>query len=455
MGKSNSIFSCTNCGAQYSKWVGQCSECSEWGTVEEEVVLDTKSVSSVRSSDIKKPRKVADITKEPLHRISTGLVEFDRVLGKSYGDDKAGFVPGQVMLLSGEPGIGKSTILLQLVFKTVSQGKKCLYVSGEESEGQIALRVERLLHHDSNAGSIIDDIEILHQTLIEGVLEIIDSSSPPDLIIIDSIQTMVSDDSKSIAGSVSQVKTVVDKLVRYAKTYNVAMVVVGHITKSGSIAGPKLLEHMVDTVLQLEGDDQSDIRMMRSLKNRFGPTNEVGLFRMMQSGLEDLSDPSELFAGGGKKDVVGVCRSIVIEGQRPMIVEVQALTSQTPFSLPKRVAEGVPVARIQRIAAILSKYARVNFSEQDIYIKIAGNIKVQDPAIDLAIALALISTVKNKKVVTTSVAIGELHLTGGVAAVPRLEDRIQEAKRLGYKTVASSKNLYAISDLLKSAVFAS
>ncbi len=425
MTKEIKIFSCTNCGSQYQKWLGQCPNCGEWGTVVEEITMVDTKIKDVKY-EIK---KLGEIEKQEIRRISSGFEEFDRVLGQSIDAKTTGFLKGQVLLLSGEPGVGKSTILLQLVANMQKAGLNSLYITSEESESQIASRAERILDKE-----ILSGIQVLSAFNIDSVIRFIENRKI-DFLVLDSIQTVYSETSTSFPGSVSQVKQCAGKLITFAKQNGVTLVIVGHINKEGMIAGPKILEHLVDTVFQLEGDEKTGIRFLRSLKNRFGPTMEVGMFTIEDVGMKDLSDPSLYLVTERSRDLVGVCKSVIVEGVRPVLIEVQALTNQTSFSLPRRVSEGFSNSRLQRILAILSKYLKISFFEMDVFVKIAGGIRVMDPAIDLAIALALVSSAQNRKINPNLIAFGELDLTGHISRITRKKDRIKEAQRLGYREI--------------------
>lgn len=444
MGKASSKFVCQNCGYESRKWLGQCSECNSWGSMLEESDMEVVS-GKVDMQSVLEIKTMKSISSSTVQRFSSGIVEFDRVLGKS--GQSEGFVEGQVILLSGEPGIGKSTLLLQVLFNNVLHGMDTIYISAEESEGQISLRADRLISNNKKLDKEkLSNLRVASAFNVEGIIEAV-RKEKPKCLIIDSIQTIFSVDSRSIPGSVSQVKICANKLVNYAKSENVILIIVGHITKDGVIAGPKLLEHLVDTVLQLEGDEKTGVRIIRSLKNRFGQTNEVGLFEMSSGGLMDLSNPTQFLVSEGS--MIGVCRSVAIEGSRPVIIEVQSLLNNTPFSLPKRVSEGIPVARMQRIAAILSRYSKLQFADKDIYIKISGNLKVDDPGIDLAIALSLYSSYKNKGLSPSCIAFGELNLTGRIGKVIRNDDRSRESKRHGFTSIISGETLQSVDELGK------
>ncbi|MBD3362409.1 DNA repair protein RadA [Candidatus Dojkabacteria bacterium] len=445
MSKPKNVFVCTNCGGEFSRWLGRCPDCNEWGTLSEEEKVETSS--SNRQYKKIKPLDLSKVKKQELERISSKFGEFDRVLGGSTFDKTTGFTPGQVILLSGEPGVGKSTLLLQLLLKLGEENIKSLYVSAEESLAQVAQRAYRI--KSGQEFKLEDyDVKVLNGYEVEGIISAVRKVGPK-ILVVDSIQTIFSNDSNSLPGSVSQVKLCSSKLVNFAKSEKIVLILVGHINKEGMIAGPKVLEHMVDSIFRIEGDEKTNIKILRSLKNRFGPTNEIGLFKMTSQGLKDLKDPSKMFKFEKDEKLVGVCKSIVVEGQRPLVVEVQALTNKTPYSLPKRVAEGIPLARLQRIGAIISKYTAINFMDKDIYIKIAGGLKVDDPAMDLAVALSMISSLKKKSLSFDLISLGELNLTGSISDVPRFAERAKEAKRLGYKTIISSKNYKKVSELVK------
>ncbi|KXK26711.1 MAG: hypothetical protein TR69_WS6001000725 [candidate division WS6 bacterium OLB20] len=366
----------------------------------------------------------------------TGMEELDRVLG-------GGVVPAEVMLVSGDPGIGKSTLLLQLTAAMAEAGKTSVYVSAEESAGQVGMRAKRILKGKA------DNLHIVSAFEINAILQKL-SELKPDLVVMDSIQTLYSHDSSSLPGSVAQIRMVASKLVTYAKQQGVATVIVGHITKQGTVAGPKLLEHLVDAVLQMEGDEKRGFRLLRSLKNRFGSTQEVGIFEMTEAGMVDVPDPSKYFIEDGTKPRTGVCPGVIMEGNRALVVEVQALLVNTPYSLPKRVAEGISKSRLELLSAIVSKYAKVDLGSKDIYVNIAGGIRIKDPAIDLAVIMAILSSLKSKAVPKSTVAFGEVALTGEVRKAVRDEQRRNEVTRLGYAPFpkTAGKQLY-VSDLVK------
>jgi DNA repair protein RadA/Sms len=438
MKSKSTIYLCSNCGEEFPKWFGQCPNCSAWGSLEEGVSIPVNPRSTKPQSSI---QKIQDIELGQFERISSGLVEFDRVLGHTKTD---GFVDSEVILLSGDPGIGKSTVLLQVLYNIHKKGLKSLYVSAEESVGQVSMRAKRLF------GDIDDsykELSLLSESNIENIISVLEKEKI-QFVVLDSIQTVYSSDSKTIPGGIAQIKLSASRIINYAKENGIIIIIVGHINKDGVVAGPKVLEHLVDAVFQLEGDERTGIRTLRSLKNRFGPTMEVGMFIMSEKGLEDLSDPSKLFENSLDEDLVGVCKSVVIEGVRPIVVEVQSLTANTPFAMPKRVSEGFSNARLQRILAIISKYAKLDYSSMDVYCKVSSGLRIEDPALDLAIAVSLISSLKNIKISKNLVASGELGLTGNVMPVLRLKDRESESARLGRETFLSSKNVGKVTDIL-------
>jgi len=416
--------------------MGQCQSCGEWSTLVEEQVESSTGVKQVKATKI---FTVKNIEKNKRGRISTGFTEFDRVLG---GDTKeVGIVEGSVVLISGDPGIGKSTLLLQTCANVYSKLQNILYISAEESVEQVALRAERIIR-DTNA---MDKINLVYSSSVEEIIATIEKFKS-DFVIIDSIQTIETDSVKGFAGGLAQVKNSAIKLANFAKSNNVTMFIIGHITKEGNIAGPKLLEHLVDTVIQIEGEKNTDLRIVRGLKNRFGATNEVGILKMEVAGLSDVSNPSDYFLT--KKSLPGICKSAILEGNRMLVVEVQSLVSTTVYPLPKRVAEGVSISRLQLICAIIQKYLRINLSDKDVYLNIAGGLKVSDRALDLAIAISIVSSIKNKAVDPDIVAMGEIALTGFIGRVTSEEHRKNEIKRLGFRFLTSSSKLNHVSGII-------
>ncbi|MBN1916183.1 DNA repair protein RadA [Candidatus Dojkabacteria bacterium] len=424
MSKSSNIFVCSNCAYESPKWAGQCPNCNEWGTLIESI--KQQNTSSKAISQKVEIRNLSDIKSLETKRISTGFSEFDRVLGGVEGSQ--GFVTGEVILVSGEPGIGKSTLLLQIISNLSEKGKNVMYVSAEESAEQIFVRAKRLL------GKKIEKTKIpmMNSSDIDSILDTLEKEKPK-FVVIDSIQTVFTNEIRSLPGGTSQVKECASRITTFAKRNNVTVIIVGHVTKEGIVAGPKLLEHLVDCVINLEGETNSGYRILRTGKNRFGSTNEVGVFEMTDKGLADVENISKLFIGEHVNGAVGVCTSAIIEGNRILLVEVQALTNTTPFALPKRVSEGISNSKLQLLCAILSRHAGINIIDKDVYVNIAGGLKVKEPAIDMAICLAIASSAKNKSLKSDSIAFGEVSLTGDIRAVSRMGDREREAKRLGYK----------------------
>ncbi|PKL72324.1 DNA repair protein RadA [Candidatus Kuenenbacteria bacterium HGW-Kuenenbacteria-1] len=436
--KIETIYVCSKCEAQFSKWVGRCNECGTWGSVEvQNSKLKIKSLNS--EMPIGKVVDFEKIEKKEMIRIKTGIEEFDRVLG-------GGIVPGSLILLGGEPGIGKSTLVLQLVDKIGNQKlKTCnefvesienqklkienciLYVSGEESAEQIKLRMDRL---DIQSKAL----QFLGETDIEIICATIEKHKP-QIVIIDSIQTMSFSELPSEAGSINQVRVCTVKLLEVAKKNNISIFIVGHVTKEGVVAGPKTLEHLVDTVLYLEGDQFHLFRLLRTAKNRFGSTNEVGVFEMKEKGLIEVQNPSKEFLSQRTKAETGSIVTSTMEGSRAFLIEVQALVSKTVFGYPQRRASGFDLNRLQLLATVLTRRCKCNLGNQDVYLNIAGGIKIEEPAIDLAVCLAIVSAFKNKPIDSNLVAFGEVGLGGEIRNVGQIDKRIIEAKKLGFKKI--------------------
>lgn len=410
------VYFCQNCGYESSKWLGQCPACKEWNTFVEETVeksqeKDTRAASSIT------PVPLSEISATPGDRFTTHSSEFDRVLG-------GGIVPGSLVLIGGDPGIGKSTLLLQLCRDLSFDQKQILYISGEESLQQIKLRAERM-------GKFSDSLRLLSETnlsIIKGVIE----REKPEIVIIDSIQTMYSEEVGSAPGSVSQVRESTNVLMQIAKGLNITVFVVGHVTKEGTVAGPRVLEHMVDTVLYLEGDRYASYRILRGVKNRFGSTNEIGVFEMRSDGLREVKNPSEFMLSGKPKGASGSVVACAMEGTRPILIEIQTLVTKTNFGMPRRAAVGTDLNRLNLIIAVLEKRLEIPLGEYDAYVNIAGGMKVSEPAIDLAIVMALVSSFKNKPVDDSIVAFGEVGLSGEIRATSSAEQRIREANKLGF-----------------------
>ena len=435
-GKVKSVYVCSACGYEYSKWFGQCPNCKEWSTLEEEVrtaASAQKSSSAVLSANRSRVYALNEITADTEHRFDTGLNELNRVLG-------GGLVKGSMVLLSGDPGIGKSTLLLQIC-EHLGKTLKILYVSGEESAHQIKLRATRL-----NVKS--ENLSILCETDAQYICEVI-ASEKPDIVMIDSIQTMNIAELSSSTGSITQVRETTNILMRTAKTLNIPMIIVGHVNKDGNIAGPKVLEHIVDAVLYIEGDRNFSYRILRAVKNRFGSTNEIGMFEMLDIGLTEVSNPSMMLISGKPKNTSGSCIACVMEGTRPIMAEVQSLVTPTGFGTPRRMATGIDYNRMAMLIAVLEKRAGYFIGNMDCYINIIGGLKIDEPAADLSVALAIVSSLKDYAVPEDLLAFGEIGLGGEIRAVNSCEQRIREAAKLGFrKCVIPKYNLQKIRNKL-------
>ncbi len=417
MAKSKtSIFFCKECGNETSKWSGQCPACKAWNTLVEEPVTKMVKTSSAMGM-FREPVKLEEIVLENESRMETGFGELDRVLG-------GGIVPGSLVLVGGDPGIGKSTLLLQVCRNLAIGQKKVLYISGEESLGQIKMRAERI-------GKVEGELKFLCETNL-GLIDRVIESEKPDVVVIDSIQTMVNEDVTSAAGSVSQVRESTNVLMHIAKGRGIAIFIVGHVTKEGQVAGPRVLEHMVDTVLYFEGERSASYRILRGVKNRFGSTNEIGVFEMLSQGLGEVINPSEYLLSGRPEGASGAAVACLMEGTRPILLEVQALVTETAFGLPRRTAVGTDVNRVNLLMAVIEKRCRIMMNRYDAYINIAGGLRVGEPALDLAIVLALISSVKDRALDDSMVVFGEVGLAGEVRSVAMAEYRVREAEKLGF-----------------------
>lgn len=425
MAKVKTSFFCQNCGSQFSKWQGQCTACKKWNTIVEEVIQapeksDWKSPTSTVKK-VSKPLKINEIDASKEARYSTQDEEFNRVLG-------GGLVPGSLTLLGGEPGIGKSTLLLQIALKLPF---KTLYVSGEESQKQIKMRAERINPKSENC-------YVLTETKTQNIFKQIEALEP-DIVVIDSIQTLHSDYIESSSGSISQIKECATELIKFAKETATPVVLIGHITKDGSIAGPKILEHMVDTVLQFEGDRNHVFRILRANKNRFGSTNELGIYEMQSSGLREVSNPSEILISKKDEELSGHAIAATLEGLRPLMIEVQALVSSAVYGTPQRSATGFNAKRLNMLLAVLEKRAGFRLGAKDVFLNITGGITVDDPAIDLAVVAAILSSNEDIALQKDFCFAAEVGLSGEIRPVQRVEQRILEAEKLGFSTIFVSK----------------
>lgn len=417
--KSKTIYVCQNCGAKETKWVGRCPTCGEWNSFEEEMEVKAKGRNNIFTSESAlKALRLSEVKVNADERIDTGDDELNRVLG-------GGIVPGSMILLGGEPGIGKSTLVLQ--FALHNKCGKILYVSGEESIAQIKMRAQRL-----NVDN--DECLFLSGNSLEIVLEH-SRKIQPNLLIIDSIQTLATENIDAIPGSLSQIRECTNSLLRYSKENTISTILIGHITKDGQLAGPKILEHMVDTVLHFEGDQQYMYRILRSLKNRFGSTSEIGIYEMLQSGLRQVSNPSELLLSNYSQDLSGIAVSATIEGVRPILLEVQALVSTAAYGVPQRSATGFDSRRLNMLLAVLEKRVGFRLATKDVFLNIAGGIRVSDPALDLAVVMAVLSSNIDTTLPHDAVFAGEVGLSGEIRAISRIEQRISEAEKLGFQQI--------------------
>ena len=412
-----SVFFCQNCGHEESKWLGQCPACKEWNTFVEEKITSVQTIN-LREKKETQVVPLASVVIDDDERMKTGIEEFDRVLG-------GGIVQGSLVLVGGDPGIGKSTLLLQVCQKLAAENKKVLYVSGEESLKQIKLRANRM-------GAFADNIYLLCETNL-GIIHRVIEQQKADMVVIDSIQTMYNEEVGSAPGSVSQVRESTNVLMQLAKGMNVSVFIVGHVTKEGTVAGPRVLEHMVDTVLYFEGDRHVSYRILRGVKNRFGSTNEIGVFEMRRQGLVEVENPSEFMLSGKPEHASGSVVTCAMEGTRPMLMEIQALICRSNFGMPRRTAAGLDYNRINLLMAVLEKRVGFPLSSYDAYVNLAGGIKMNEPAVDLGIVMAIASSYKNQSVSEEMVVFGEVGLSGEVRAVSMPEQRVTEARKLGFK----------------------
>jgi DNA repair protein RadA/Sms len=423
MGKRKTKFVCQTCGYETPKWMGKCPGCMQWNTMVEELE-EAISNKLVRPVNAGAPIPLSQIKQDSETRIDTQIQELNRVLG-------GGLVEGSFVLVGGDPGIGKSTLLIQLAHRLAQQGKLVLYVSGEESVRQIQLRAQRLKIEN-------DRIMLLAETDLEKIDQIVTQMNPT-LLIIDSIQTMVHPNVASAPGSVAQVRECTSYLLRIAKSLHIATILVGHVTKQGEIAGPRILEHMVDTVLYFEGDQNHSYRLLRSVKNRFGSTHEMGIFEMKEYGLKEVTNPSEMFLSERPYGVAGSSIVATMEGSRPLLIEIQALLSPTIFPSPRRMATGIDYNRIAMIMAVLEKRVGLLLQNQDAYVNVVGGVRIDEPATDLAVAVSIASSFRDRPTLPHDVLIGEIGLTGEIRGVPRIEQRVYEAQKMGFKRVIIPK----------------
>lgn len=428
MAKSRTTaFFCKECGYESAKWSGQCPSCKAWNTFVEEPVVKEKNVKGIvninakyhETAGVKKaaPVRLSSVTAADTDRIKTDICELDRVLG-------GGIVEGSLVLVGGDPGIGKSTLLLQMCYNLAKNGNSVLYISGEESLGQIKLRAQRV-------GEASDNLMVLCETSLDTIENVLENVKP-QIVVIDSIQTMYREDVGAAPGSVSQVRETTAVLMQLAKGLNISIFIVGHVTKEGVVAGPRMLEHMVDTVLYFEGDKNAAYRILRSVKNRFGSTNEIGVFEMRQEGLAEVANPSEYMLTGRPEEASGSVVVCLLEGTRPILVEIQALVCDSNFGMPRRTAAGADYNRVNLLMAVLEKRAGIHLSGSDAYVNIAGGMKVNEPAMDLGIVMALVSSFRNRPMMENTIVFGEVGLAGEVRAVSQPQIRINEAVKLGF-----------------------
>lgn len=419
-GKTSTVFFCQSCGYESPKWMGQCPGCREWNTFVEETVEKKSAAKAHERRAAGGPVCLSSIETKDEERVTTRMQELDRVLG-------GGIVPGSLVLVGGDPGIGKSTLLLQVCQKLADDGHEVLYISGEESLKQIKLRAERI-------GQFSDKLRLFCETNLELIGDTI-RSSKPEVVIIDSIQTMYNEDVSSAPGSVSQVRESTSVLMQLAKGLGISIFIVGHVTKEGTVAGPRVLEHMVDTVLYFEGDRHASYRILRAVKNRFGSTNEIGVFEMRETGLTEVENPSQFMLNGRPEEASGSIVACSMEGTRPILLEIQALVVRSQLAMPRRTAAGMDYNRVSLLLAVLEKRLNLHLSGSDVYVNIAGGIRINEPAIDLGVVLAIVSSSRDRAIDEKVLAFGEVGLSGEVRAVSQAAQRVQEAKKLGFTTV--------------------
>ncbi len=433
--KLKSIYVCSACAAEAPRWSGQCMQCSAWNTMVEDVINVGKTETRRGGSaavPVKPTVTVSDI-KVKEKRLGTGIGELDNVLG-------GGFMEDSLVLMAGDPGIGKSTLTLQICDRMAGQGKKVIYFSGEESVGQIASRARRL--------KLKNEVGLINLNDLDTILATIQAERP-EFVVVDSVQVMASDEIASQAGSISQVRYVAEQLMKVAKGRKIPILLIGHVNKEGNLAGPQVLTHLVDTVLFLEGDNFHQFRLLRSIKNRFGAVDEVGVFAMESAGLIEVKNPSALFLEGRAKDAIGSCIVPIVEGTRVFLVEVQALTNYTQFGYPKRTASGFDLNRLNIIIAILNRYAGMKLDSSDVYVNVVGGLKLNEPAADLAVAMAIASSKLKKPLPANMAALGELGLSGELRQVPQMEKRIKEITKMGFTEMLTPKKHKSIHEVIK------
>ncbi len=444
--KTSSVYVCQRCEFQSTKWIGQCPQCGNWNTFVETLSSSTSSSKSKNHAQHASLVKLSQVqqTEHSYLRIPTGMQEFDRVLG-------GGIVLGSVSLIGGEPGIGKSTILTQLMINILNDSNKkyrIMYVCGEESPQQITLRIERMVRKKLSNESWKDRVLFLPSTEVDACISSIEEEKP-DLVIIDSMQSMHTDDLTGTSGSVGQLKECTQRCTQLAKTLHIPMFLVGHVTKEGSIAGPKVLEHIVDTVLELSGERSGFFRLLRCVKNRFGATDEVGVFHVVEHGLEEVTNPSKIFLSETQQNVAGSAIVPVIEGTRPVLVEIQALVVESQLAMPRRVGRGISLPRIQLLTAVLQKHCGLPLGSMDVFVNVAGGFVVNEPGADLAIAMAIASSLKNIPLPNDTAYVGEIGLLGEIRSVSMLEKRVKEAQRLGFTHVMTQKIASRLSEVVR------
>lgn len=423
--KQKQVFFCKECGYESTKWLGQCPGCKEWNVFSEEIIsVKNQKRTVMKGGGLTKPLSLHEVDSKDEVRISSNMKELNRVLG-------GGIVKGSLVLVGGDPGIGKSTLLLQMCQKLSEQNRKILYVSGEESAKQIKMRADRI-------GNFEKEFSLLCEVNLESI-ELVIQNEKPEVVIIDSIQTMSMESVESAAGSVGQVREVTGKLMQIAKSCDIAIFIVGHVTKEGVVAGPRTLEHMVDTVLYFEGDRSAVYRILRAVKNRFGSTNEIGMFEMKTEGLIEVENPSQIMLSGKPSNAPGSLVVCALEGTRPMLIEIQALVSGTNYNMPRRTTVGVDINRTNMLLAVIEKRANLILSGCDVYVNIAGGMRLNETAVDLGIIMAIVSSYKNKALNEKTIIFGEVGLTGEVRAVNMVEQRIKEAIKMGFDTIILPK----------------